>query len=76
MAMRIDEPRGDDVARHIQDARCPGWIDHGEISDRDDSVAVDAHVRTPARRPGAVEHSSAAQQQVEGCHSARWCHVH
>src|SRR5437899_8231744 len=68
MAVRVDEPGGHHPAAGVEDGRDLAVIDRGEVADRDDPVAEDAHVGPPAGPPAAVDQGPTTEQEVERGH--------
>ena len=48
----------------------PDWVGRREVADGRDPVARDPDVGPDPRRPGAVDHGAAADEQVERRHAA------
>ena len=60
VGMHVDEARRDDPAAGVEH---DGTLLRQIRADRDDALALDAHVGAKARRAGAVDDGAAAQQQ-------------
>ena len=59
MGVDVDEAGRDDAARGVERARA-----RQARADRDDALALDGDVRTPPRRPRAVDHGAAADDEI------------
>ncbi len=60
--VEVDESGRDDQTGRVDDPTCAS---PAQQSDARDAIAPDAHVRSHRRRPGAIEHLTAADDDVE-----------
>ena len=57
----VDETRRDGLAARVDLGRRPGA---GEVTDRGDTIATNANIRSPTRRAGAIEERAVADDEV------------
>ena len=68
MAVRIDEPGGDDKPADLEDGLDLTRVDSGKVANGQDPVAEDPNIGRPARAPGPIDHRPAAEEQIEYGH--------